>query len=140
MWDTYKEKQFDNTMVYFQWGQQLDLAHWNSFLWRQELPKSDKLIKVHGLARMDGIREFWDPPAAGELVDSTSAGGNIKLNRTGYRGDAGQFDFRFYVEYPQGSFDAVNPRNAESWKRCPKIKEVQVEYDRPCQTLHHEDN
>jgi hypothetical protein len=31
-------------------------------------------------------------------------------------------------------------RGSESWKRCPKIKEVQVEYDRPTQTLHHEDN
>jgi hypothetical protein len=92
------------------------------------------------MARLDGNREFWDAPQAGELVDSTSAGPNIKLDRTGHRGDAGQFDFRFYVEYPPNSFDTNNMRGCESWKRCPKIKEVQVEYDRPTQTLHHEDN
>jgi hypothetical protein len=140
MWDTYKAKEFDDTMVYFQWVQQLDLAHWNSYLWRQELPQGEKNIKVHGMARLDGIREFWDAPQNGELVDSITSGPNVKLNRTGYRGDAGQFDFRIYIEYPQGCFDAQNMRNAESWKRCPKIKEVQVEYDRPIQTLHHEDN
>ena len=63
----------------------------------------------------------------------------MKINRTGYQNDAGQFDVRFYVEYKPGSFDAQNPRMAESWKRYPKIKEIQVEYDRPTQTLHHED-
>lgn len=137
--DTYKAKEFDNTMVYFQWGQQLDLARWNSYLWRQQMPTPEKNIKVHGMARIDGLREFWDPPAKGELIDSTSAGGNLTLNATGHRGDAGQFDFRAYIEYPPNSFDAQNMRSSESWKRCPKITEVQVEYDRPCQTLHHED-
>ena len=71
------------------------------------------------------------------LVDSVTGGG--KLNRIGHQNDPGQFDVRFYVEYKPGSFDAQNPRGAESWKRAPKIQEIQVEYDRPIQTLHHED-
>ncbi|HLY74299.1 MAG TPA: hypothetical protein VKU80_09295, partial [Planctomycetota bacterium] len=140
VWDTYKAREFDNSMVYFQWSTQLDLAHWNSYLWRQTLPQGEKNIVVHGLARIDGKGDFWDPPGMNDLtllVDSVAGGG--VLNRTGHQYDAGQFDVRFYVEYKPGSFDAQNPRGAESWKRAPKIQEIQVEYDRPVQTLHHED-
>jgi len=142
VWDTYKAREFDNTMVYFQWSTTMDLARWSSFVWRQDIPQSDKNIVVHALARLDGKGEFWDAPGLGDmtlLVDAVTAGGNVKLNRTGHRNEAGQMDVRFYVEYKPGSFDAQNPRMAESWKRCPKIKELQVEYDRPTQTLHHED-
>jgi hypothetical protein len=141
-WDTYKAREFDTTMVYYQWSTKLDLAHWHSFRWVQEIPAQDKNIVVHALARIDGRGEFWDPPGMTQnvlLLDSTAAGGNVKVDRTSYLQDAGQFDVRFYIEYKQGSFDTQNPRNAESWKRCPKIKEIQVEYDRPTQTLHHED-
>jgi hypothetical protein len=142
VWDTYKARQFDNSMVYFQWSTQLDLAHWNSYLWKQTMPQGEKNIVVHGLARVDGKGEWWDPPGMNDmvlLIDSSAGNGNVKVNRTGHLNDAGQFDVRFYVEYKPGSFDAQNPRTAESWKRAPKIQEVQVEYDRPIQTLHHED-
>jgi hypothetical protein len=141
-WDTYKAREFDNSMVYYQWSTKLDLAHWHSFKWTQEIAAQDKNIVIHALARIDGRGEFWDPPGMTDnvlLIDSVAAGGSVKVDRTGYLQDAGQFDVRFYVEYKPGSFDAQNPRQAESWKRCPKIKELQVEYDRPIQTLHHED-
>jgi hypothetical protein len=141
-WDTYKQREFDNSMVYFQWSTKLDLAHWNTFRWTQEIPSQDKNIVIHALARVDGKGEFWDAPGMNDnvmLIDSVTPGTNVKVNRTGYLQDAGQFDVRFYVEYKQGAFDAQNMRMAESWKRYPKIKEIQVEYDRPCQTLHHED-
>ncbi|HLY09040.1 MAG TPA: hypothetical protein VKW04_07055 [Planctomycetota bacterium] len=142
MWDTYKARQFDNSMVYFQWSTNLDLAHWNTYMWNQMLPQGEKNIVVHGMARIDGKGEWWDPPALNDLtllVDSVTGNGNVKVNRTGYLNDAGQFDVRFYVEYKPGSFDSQNPRTAESWKRTPKIQQIQVEYDRPIQTLHHED-
>lgn len=142
VWDTYKQREFDNTMVYFQWSTKMDLAKWNSFVWRQDIPNQDKNIVVHAIARLDGKGEFWDPPGMNDMalvLDAVTAGGNVKINRTGHLNDAGQMDVRFYVEYKPGAFDAMNPRTAESWKRCPKIKELQVEYDRPTQTLHHED-
>jgi hypothetical protein len=63
----------------------------------------------------------------------------VPVNRTSYLQNAGQLDIRFYVEYKPGSFNPQSPRTAESWKRCPKIKMIQVTYDRPSQTLHHED-
>lgn len=141
-WDTYKPREFDNSMVYFQWSTKLDLAHWYSFQWMQELPQGDKNIQVHALARVDGRGEFFDPPGMSDLVlliDSVAQGAAVRVNRTGHLQDAGQFDVRFYFQYQPGSFDATAPRNAESWKRCPKIKQVLVEYDRPNQTLHHED-
>ncbi len=142
VWDTYKAREFDNSMVYFQWSTRMDLARWNSYVWRQDIPQQDKNIVVHGMARLDGKGDFWDPPGMGDmalLIDAVTAGGNVKINRTGHLNDSGQFDVRFYIEYKPGSFDAQNMRTAESWKRCPKIKELQVEYDRPTQTLHHED-
>jgi hypothetical protein len=142
VWDTYKQRQFDNSMVYFQWSTQLDLAHWKSFIWKQTLPQNEKNIVIHGLAKIDGKGEWWDPPGMNDmtlLVESVSGNGNVKLDRTSYQNVAGQFDVRFYVEYKQGSFDAQNMRQSESWKRAPKIQEIQVEYDRPIQTLHHED-
>ncbi|HVR84520.1 MAG TPA: hypothetical protein VMU54_09430, partial [Planctomycetota bacterium] len=140
VWDTYKAREFDNSMVYFQWSTQLDLAHWNSYLWRQTMPQGERNIVIHGMARIDGKGDFWDPPGMSDLtllVDSVTGTG--KLNRIGHLNDAGQLDVRFYVEYKPGSFEAQNPRSAESWKRAPKIQEIQVEYDRPIQTLHHED-
>jgi len=142
VWDTYKAREYDNSMVYFQWSTKLDLAHWNTFMWRHDIPQSDKNILVHALARIDGRGEFWDAPGMSDLtllVDSIAGNSNVKLNRTGHLQDSGQLDVRFYVEYKQGAFDAQNPRQSESWKRCPKIKEIQVDYDRPVQTLHHED-
>ena len=141
-WDTYKPREFDNTMVYFQWATKMDLAHWESFRWTQEIPAQDKNILIHAFARVDGKGEFWDAPGMNDnvmLIESVTPGTNVKVNRTGYQNEAGQFDVRFYVEYRTGSFDAAQPRMAESWKRYPKIKEIQVEYDRPSQTLHHED-
>jgi hypothetical protein len=142
VWDTYKARQFDNSMVYFQWGTQLDLAHWNSYVWNHTMPQGEKNIVVHGLARVDGKGEWWDPPGMNDmtlLIDSVTGNGPVKVNRTSHLNDAGQFDVRFYVEYKPGSFDAQNPRSSESWKRAPKIQQIQVEYDRPIQTLHHED-
>lgn len=141
-WDTYKQRQFDDTMVYYQWSTKLDLANWNSFTWVQEIPASDKNIVVHAFARIDGRGEFWDPPGMTDrvlLIESLMGGANVPVNRTSYLQNAGQFDVRFYVEYKQGSFNPQNPRTAESWKRCPKIKQINVTYDRPSQTLHHED-
>jgi hypothetical protein len=141
-YDTFKAREFDNSMVYFQWSVKMDLAKWNTFSWVQELPPTEKNIVVHAFARVDGRGEFWDPPNMNDnvlLVESVMGGAKAKLNRTSYLGDAGQLDVRFYVEYKPGSFDAQNPRTAESWKRCPKIKQIEVEYDRPSQTLHHED-
>ena len=82
---------------------------------------------------------FWDAKDATRLIESSTAGSTVKIDRTGHSNDAGQLDVRFYIEYKPGSFDAQNMRSSESWKRCPKIKELQVEYDRPTQTLHHED-
>jgi hypothetical protein len=37
-WDTYKAREFDNTMVYFQWSTKMDLAHWETFRWTQGDP------------------------------------------------------------------------------------------------------
>lgn len=140
--DTYKQREFDNTMVYFQFSTKMDLAHWNWFKWTQEqLPADDKIV-IHAIARVDGKGEFWDPPGMNDnvlVIDSITPGTNVQVKRTGYQHDAGQFDVRFYVEYKSGSFDAANPRSAETWKRYPKIRDVTVDYDRPSQTLHHED-
>jgi len=140
--DTYKNREFDNSMGYYQWSTKLDLAHWNSVKWTQEIPSGDKNMVIHALLRIDGKGEFWDAPGMNDhvmLVDSVGGGAAVKLNKTGYMNDAGQLDVRFYVEYKQGAFDSTQMRTAESWKRCPKIKEIEVEYDRPTQTLHHED-
>jgi hypothetical protein len=139
IWDTYKEREFDNSMVYFQWSTKMDLARWNSYVWRQDIPLQDKNILVHAFCRLDGRGDFWDAKDPTRLIESVTAGGNVKIDRTGHSNDAGQIDVRFYIEYKPGAFDAQNMRSSESWKRCPKIKELQVEYDRPTQTLHHED-
>jgi hypothetical protein len=141
-YDTYKQREFDNTMVYFQYSTKMDLAHWNWFKWTQEQTPADDKIVIHAVARVDGKGEFWDPPGMNDnvlVIDSTTPGTSVPVKRTGYQYDAGQFDVRFYVEYKQGSFDATNARSTETWKRYPKIREIQVDYDRPSQTLHHED-
>jgi len=140
--DTYKQREYDNTMVYFQWSAKMDLAHWRSYKWTQEIQPADDKIVIHAIGRVDGKGEFWDPPGMNDqilVVDSTAPGTNVRVERTGYQHEAGQFDVRFYVEYKQGSFDSAAPRTAETWKRYPKIKDLTVDYDRPTQTLHHED-
>ncbi len=141
-WDTYKAKEFDNTMAYFQWSTKLELAQWRNLRWMQELPQGEQNIVVHALVRMDGMGEFWDPPAMSDmtaLMESTTPGGPINLKRLGHQNDAGQLDVRFYTEYRPNSFDAQAPEQAHSWKRIPKIKEIRVDYDRPSRVLYHED-
>jgi hypothetical protein len=140
-WDTYKPREFDNTMVYFQWSTKMDLARWRSMTWTQEIAPADPNVVVHCLVRVDGKGEFWDPPGFTDavLVKEFVNPARNPIDRTGHQHDAGQFDVRFYVEYRPGSYDALQPWNAHSWKRVPKIKEIRVEYDRPLQTLYHED-
>lgn len=143
-WDTYKAKEFDNTMSYYQWSAKLEGANWRSVLWTEEIPQSDPNIAVHALVRLDGKAEFYEAPgqagnAGAHLFEFVGGGGKKTINRTGYQMDAGQFDIRFYWEYKQGSFDPAAPWTTHSWKRTPKIKEIRVEYDRPTRTLHHED-
>jgi hypothetical protein len=143
-WDTYKPREFDNTMSYYQWSTKLEGAQWRSVQWTEEIPANDPNIKVHALVRVDGKAEWWEAPgqtgsAGAHLFEFVGAGGKKTLNRTGYQNDAGQLDVRFYWEYRPGSFDATAPWNAHSWKRAPKIKEIRVEYDRPTRVLHHED-
>lgn len=139
--DTYKAQEFDNSMSYFQWSTKMELANWRTFTWTQEIQPADPNVVVHCLVRIDGKGEFYDRPGLTDnvLLLEYIAPANHKINRTGYLNQAGQLDARFYVEYRPGSFDATQPWNALSWKRTPKIKEIQVEYDRPVQTLYHED-
>lgn len=143
-WDTYKSKEFDNTMSYYQWSTKLDSAHWRSVQWTEEIPGGDPNIQVHALVRLDGKAEFYEAPGqagntGAHLFEFVGGGGKKTINRTGYQMDAGQLDVRFYWEYKQGSFDPAAPWTTPSWKRSPKIKEIRVEYDRPLRTLHHED-
>jgi hypothetical protein len=137
-WDTYKPLEFDNTMSYFQWSVRLDRAKWQKIRWTEEIPENDPLIVVHCLVRIDGKREFWEPSDRNFLFEFTSPG-NHTLNRIGSQGEAGQLDVRFYWEYKAGAYNALQPWTAHSWKRAPKIKEIQVDYDRPTQVLYHED-
>ena len=139
--DTYKAQEFDSTMSYFQWSTKMELANWRTMSWVQEVPLQDPNLVVHCLVRVDGKGEFFDRPAMNDNVQLLEflTAGNAKINRTGYQNEAGQLDVRFYVEYKSGSFDAVQPWNTMSWKRALKIKELRVEYDRPLQTLYHED-
>ncbi len=141
-WDTFKAREFDNTMVYFQWSTKMELARWINLSWIQEVPANDPNIVVHALVRIDGKGEFWDPPGLTDrtlVLEFLTPGAAQKIGRVGYEGDPGQLDVRFYVEYKQGAFDAAAPWNALSWRRAPKIKKLEVEYDRPSQTLYHED-
>ncbi len=143
-WDTYKVREFDNTMSYWQWSTRLDGANWRSLQWTEEIPSGDKNIVVHALLRLDGKAEFWEAPGqtgnvGAHLFEFAGGGGKKTINRSGYQQDAGQLDVRFYWEYKPSSFDARAPWTAHSWKRAPKIKELRVEYDRPTQVLHHED-
>jgi hypothetical protein len=109
--------------------------------WTQDVPASDPNIVVHAMVRFDAKGEFYDKPGITDKVllqDFITPSGN-KLNRVGHMNDAGQLDVRFYVEYKSGSFDATQPWNVHTWKRTPKIREIDVEYDRPVKTLYHED-
>jgi hypothetical protein len=137
-WDTYKPQEFDNTMSYFQWSVRLDQARWQRLRWTQEIPESDPLLQVHCLVRLDGKAEFWDPPDKNFLFEYLTPTG-ATLNRIGHQGEAGQLDVRFYWEYKPGAYNPLQPWNAHTWKRAPKIKEIQVDYDRPTQVLYHED-
>lgn len=141
-WDTYKPLEFDNRMCYYQWSTKMDLARWGTVTWVQEIPAQDPNITVHGLVRLDGRGEFWDPPGATDkslIFENASGASSIRLDRVGHLQDAGQFDVRFYVEYRR-AFDAVQPWNFHSWKRAPKIRDIRVTYDRPTRTLYHEDH
>jgi hypothetical protein len=141
-YDGYKPREFDNTMPYFQWSTKMEMARWGSLTWQQEIPQKDSNIVVHALVRVDGRGELWDPPGQTDQTlvwDFTMPGATNRIDRVGYLQDAGQLDVRFHFEYRPGSFDAAQPWNAHSWKRAPKIKELRVEYDRPTQTLYHED-
>src|SRR5205814_2111108 len=140
--DTYKAQEFDSSMAYFQWSAKMELANWRTFLWK-EVPINDPNVVVHSLVRFDGKGEFFDRPAISDNVllmeFLTPPQSGAKLNRVSHLNEAGQLDVRFYVEYRPGSYDASQPWNAMSWKKTPKIREIQVEYDRPMQTLYHED-
>lgn len=143
-WDTYKAREFDNTMSYFQWSTKLEGATFRNVQWTEEIPAGDRNIAVHALVRIDGKAEFYEAPgqtgnAGSHLFEFTGGGAKKTINRAGYQMDAGQFDIRFYWEYRQGSFNALAPWDAHSWKRTPKIKEIRLEVEKPVQTLHHED-
>jgi hypothetical protein len=107
-----------------------------------ELPPGETNLVLHTLARVDGLGEFWDPPSMGDLValvESTTPGGSMSINKLGHRNDAGQLDVRFYLEYKPRSFDAQQPWTTHSWKRTAKVKEARVDYDAPSRVLYHEE-
>ena len=138
--DTYKAQEFDNTMAYFQWSTKMDLAGWKNFRIDQEVFPADPNVVLHALVRVDGKGEFYDRPAVSDMtLLYESITGTGQINRVGHLNDAGQLDVRFYTEYKPGSFDATAPWNTMSWKKPSRIKQIQVDYDRPVQVLYHED-
>ncbi len=141
-WDTYKPQEFDNRMAYYQWSTRMDLANWRTVEITYEVPEGDDKVKLVAVARLDGKGEWFDVPGPSDaalLWQNAGGAPTIKINRVGFLKDAGQFDLRLYVEYRPGSFDVQSPWTTASWKRTPLVKEIQVEYDRPTQTLFHED-
>lgn len=141
-WDTYRERQWDNTMVWFQWSQTRPMARWGRFVADVEIPKGDPNVVLHAFARVDGKGDFWNAPGVSDksIIFHFPGGANGAINQTGYRGvEAGQLDVRFMVEYRTGAFDPQGPWNSNSWKRAPKIRQIQVDYERPTRTLYHED-
>lgn len=141
-WDNHKRQEFDNRMPFFQWSAQLSLANWKTVTWTEEVPKQDPNVVVHAIARLDGRGEFWDLPGVTDeslIYENKLGQTSIPIRRIGHEGDAGQFDLRFTVEYRPNAFDALEPWNSNSWKRAPKLKVIRVDYDRPTQTLHHEE-
>jgi hypothetical protein len=129
-------------MPYYQWSAKMDLANWKTATIDFDIPQKDPLIQIAAFARVDGKGEFWEPgPNDASLVytNGNPPGPTIKINRTGFHQDAGQLDFRFHVHYLPGAFQALQPWDTVSWRRTPKIRQITVDYDRPTQTLYHED-
>ncbi|MDP6958697.1 MAG: hypothetical protein QF645_07780, partial [Planctomycetota bacterium] len=130
-WDTYVPNEFDNRMGYWQSSSTMEGSRWNELRWTEEIPASDRNLITHLLFRIDGKGEWTDAPG-GDLLEFTDPQGG-KINRFGFEKEAGQIDLRVYFEYKAGFWPE------HSWKRATRIREIQVDYDRPMRTLYHED-
>ena len=56
-WDTYKAREFDNTMSYYQWSTRMPDAKWHDLRITTEIDKEDPNIVIHALVRVDGKGE-----------------------------------------------------------------------------------
>lgn len=130
-WDTYVPMEFDNRMAYWQTSSTMEGARWKEVRWTEEIPAGDRNLKTHVLLRIDGKGEWVDAPGSDLLEFTDPQGGPV--NRFGFEKDAGQIDLRVYFGYEGGFWPA------HSWKRAVRIREIQVDYDRPTRTLYHED-
>jgi hypothetical protein len=135
--DSYRAQAWDNLMPYYQASWTLRGARWRTILWQDEVALNDTNVVVHCLVRADGTGNLWDPPGQSDtqLVWEFAKGGTAyPINYRAQIRDAGQLDARFTVEYLPSSFWPNH-----SWKRTPKIKQVDVEYDRDTKVLFHEE-
>ncbi|MBI2901929.1 MAG: hypothetical protein HYY17_17240 [Planctomycetes bacterium] len=131
-WDTYKARQWDGRMCWFEAATCMESAQWRSVRWTEDVPANDPNLRTHALVRVDGKGEWFDAPGR-DLFEFVQFNGANGINRVGRENDAGQLELRFQFEYAGGFWPE------HSWKRATRVKSVRVEYVRPTRTLHHED-
>lgn len=135
--DSYRPGAWDNLMPYFQASWTLRGARWRTILWQDEVSQNDQNVVVHCILRADGMGNLFDLPGATDtslIWDFARGGTPYPITYRAQLRDAGQLDARFEVEYLAGSYWPNH-----SWKRTPKIKQVDVEYDRDTKVLFHEE-
>jgi hypothetical protein len=135
--DSYRPQTWDNLMPYYQASWTVRGARWLSITWTEELPLGDTNLVVHCLVRADGVGNLFDAPVLSDdtLVWEFTKGNTANpLMHTSSLRDAGQLDARFMIEYLPGSFWPNH-----SWKRAPRIRRVDAQFDRETKVLFHEE-
>jgi hypothetical protein len=136
-WDGYKPGQWDNRLPYWQASWTVRGARWRAIQWDAELPVGDTNLVVHCQVRCDGVGEIYALPALANdslTWEFTGDGQAHRIDHASVMREKGQLDARFRIEYRPGSFWPNH-----SWKRTPRIRSIDVEYDRETKVLFHED-
>ena len=137
-WDTYRAEAFDSRQAYYQASTTFRGANWRTVGWTEHMPAADRGLRTRCTVRVDGMGEMWELPAVDDrhlLWDFATPNAANQVGRMSGMRDQGQLDIRFQVEYLSGCYWP-----AHGWKRSPRIKQIQVEYDRPFKVVYHEDD
>jgi hypothetical protein len=137
-WDTYHAESFDNRQAYYHVATTFRGANWRTVGWTEHMPAADRGLRTRCTVRVDGMGEMWELPAVNDshlLWDFAAPNTANQVGRMSGMRDQGQLDVRFQVEYLQGCYWP-----AHGWKRSPRLKQIQVEYDRPFKVVYHEDD
>jgi hypothetical protein len=130
-YDTYRPREFDTTMAWYQFSTVLKDAHYRSCRWNEQTWPN---ILTHAEVRFDGRWEFFDGPDGRTLLDLQGGSAAHRLDQHVTRTEDALLEVRFRFEFLSGAFYP-----GDAWKQSPKLYDVALEYERPWRVLYHEE-